>query len=181
MPVLATYAAADPRPGRQTVYLVWQDTRFSGGVADAVVLSRSDDAGRTWSEPVQVSPATGVQAFTPAVTVDWLGRVTVVYYDFTYDTATDPLETDLWLTRSFNGGRNFQPRQRITPSSFDMRAAPAVSRGFFVGDNPGITRAGTQVFTLYSNSQVHFPGSVTGPHASEPHLDPAATGRRSPV
>jgi hypothetical protein len=132
--------AVDPRPGHRNVYAVWQDARFSSGQADQIAFSQSRDGGLTWSPPVRISEPGPVQAFNPAISVDRDGRIAVSYYDFTFDTVASPaLETDLWLTRSTDGGRTFTRRERITPSSFDMRAAPVVgARGFFIGDYTGL-------------------------------------------
>ena len=40
---------------RGTLYVAWADSRFSGGVRDDIVLSKSTDGGKTWSEPVKVN------------------------------------------------------------------------------------------------------------------------------
>lgn len=150
---ILTAAAVDRRPGSNRVYLAWQDARFTGGTADAIVLSRSDDGGLTWTAPVRVSPPASQQAFTPAVAVDVLGRATVAYYDFTFDSPNrTPLETDFWATRSNDGGATFAPRERITRSSFDMRLAPLATRGYLVGDNPGLVAIGPHVRAVYATT-----------------------------
>lgn len=150
---ILTAAAVDRRPGSNRIYLAWQDSRFTGGAADAIVLSRSDDGGRTWTTPARVSPPASQQAFTPAVAVDVLGRVTVAYYDFTFDSpAGTPLETDFWAARSNNGGATFAQRERITASSFDMRLAPLATRGYLVGDNPGLVTIGPHVRAVYATT-----------------------------
>jgi hypothetical protein len=70
------------------------------------------------------------------------GDVAVTYYDFTNDSpATPTLDTDYWTTRSNDGGATFHTRERITPTSFDMRAAPNAG-GFFVGDYEGLASSG---------------------------------------
>jgi hypothetical protein len=136
---ILAYIAVDPRPGRNNVYAVWQDARFTGGTADAVALSKSSDGGLTWSTPSRVSAPESGQAFNPAVVVDSRGVVLVTYYDFTFDTIQDiPLNTDFWATESDDDDVSFDRRKRITATSFDLRQAPRVSRGFFLGDNSGL-------------------------------------------
>ena len=54
--ILAT-AGVDPRTGR--LYVAWMDARFTPGVPQ-VLLARSDDGGRTWSEPQRVSDGPGI-------------------------------------------------------------------------------------------------------------------------
>jgi hypothetical protein len=34
-----------------SLFVVWQDSRFSNGARDAIALARSDDGGFTWSAP----------------------------------------------------------------------------------------------------------------------------------
>ena len=132
--------AVDPRKGSRTVYLVWQDARFTG--ADQVVLSRSTNGGRTWPAPKLVSENPATQAFTPSVEVDRHGNVGVTYYDFTFDTVASPtLDTDYWFTRSRDRGATFSARERVTARTFDMRSAPFAG-GFFVGDYEGLDSAG---------------------------------------
>jgi hypothetical protein len=141
--------ATDPRHGHRDVYVTWQDARFTGGARDGIVLAASHDGGRTWSAPRQVSPPASNQAFTPQVTVNSHGAVGVSYYDFTNDTVADiPLDTDFWVTASFDGGRTFAPRQRVTTRSFDLRQARLTS-AFFLGDYTGMVGLGPQFATVF--------------------------------
>ena len=104
------------------------------------MFSHSSDGGQTWSPTARISSNPNTQAFTPMVTVAPTGDVGVTYYDFTNDSsaAGSALDTDYWITRSTDGGATFHSRERITPTSFDMRTAPN-ARGFFVGDYEGLT------------------------------------------
>ena len=128
--------AVDPESG--VLYLVWQDARFSGAKRDGIVFSKSGDGGLTWSDPVQVNKATGVQAFTPTVVITEEGAINLTYYDFRKDTP-DPatLLTTVWLSVSRDGGKTWHEKQMAGP--FDMRTAP-FARGFFVGDYQGLGR-----------------------------------------
>jgi Neuraminidase (sialidase) len=137
--------AADPaKPG--IIYAVWADGRFSGGVRDEIVLSRSSDAGLTWSTPVKISqtPATANpldgQAFLPAIAVTADGTIGVFYYDFrnnTRDPATLP--TTAYLIRSHDEGQTWQENQLA--SAFDLETAPQ-SEGYFIGDYEGLAARG---------------------------------------
>jgi hypothetical protein len=139
--------AVDPRPGHDEVYVVWQDARFTGYQNDSVVLSVSHDGGRGWSPPKRVSSPRSGQAFTANVDVSSAGVVAVGYYDFTFDSPADePLLTDYWIVRSTDG---FNRRERMTPTSFDMRRAPNAG-GFFVGDYAGLDNAGTRFQALHA-------------------------------
>jgi hypothetical protein len=185
--------AVDPRPGTDNVYLVWQDARFSAGHADQVVFTSSSDGGRTWTPTKLIAPDGIAQSFTPMVTVAANGDVAVTYYDFTSDTPSSPtLDTDYWITRSTDGGATFHPRERVTPTSFDMRTAP-VARGFFVGDYEGLAPSAefspffvaansgnltnrTDVFSTLDHSPFPTVAAARGPRAHRG----AATSSRTP-
>jgi hypothetical protein len=159
-------AAADPRPGSSTLYIAWQDLRFTllGAIAnDQIVVASSTDGGRTWSDPRRASANRDVQSFTGSVHVDPAGTLGVTYYDFTRDDPTGgPLDTDAWFTASRDGGLTFTPRERLTEAPFDMRAAPD-AEGFFVGDYEGLTWAkGTfvPVFVLANAGDAANPTDV---------------------
>jgi hypothetical protein len=130
-----------------TVYVVWQDARFSGGQREGIVLSKSTDGGFSWSAPIQVNRAPTVQAFTASVNVGSDGVLAVTYYDFRNDTP-DPavLLTDYWQVTSTNAGATWQERHVAGP--FDMTNAP-ISRGYFVGDYEGLAHRGESFLPFF--------------------------------
>nr|WP_311528962.1 sialidase family protein [uncultured Ralstonia sp.] len=144
--------AIDPATGQ--LYVVWQDSRFSGGAHADIALSTSTDGGQTWSAPTQVNTPTGKAAFNAMVRVNSAGTVAVTYYDLRNLAAgtTTTLPTDYWQTLSTNGGRSFGSETHLA-GSFDMKTAP-VARGFFVGDYEGLAAAGTKFvpFFIQTNS-----------------------------
>jgi Neuraminidase (sialidase) len=170
--------ASDERADHDEVYVVWQDARFNGFQRDQVAFARSTDGGRTWSTPVRISTHNETQAFTPAIRVDDEGNIGVTYYDFRKnDPDTKELETDVWFTRSTDGGRTWS-EERVTPESFDMRQAP-VARGYFVGDYEGLSALGTTFYPFWSQSdssgtdvyastaQAPFPAAAYTPSTTE--------------
>jgi len=147
--------AADPtKPG--TIYAVWADGRFSGGKSDEIVLSRSSDAGLTWSVPVKISqtPATANpldgQAFLPSVAVTAAGTIGVFYYDFRNNTP-DPatLPTTAYLIVSHDGGQTWQENQLAAP--FDLETAPQ-SEGYFIGDYEGLAARGNSFLAVFAKT-----------------------------
>ena len=52
-----------------TLYLVWQDARFSGMLRDGIAFSKSTNGGLSWTAPVQINKAPKVQAFTASVRI----------------------------------------------------------------------------------------------------------------
>ncbi len=131
------------------VYVAWQDARFSGGVRDAIALSRSDDGGLTWTAPVRVNGAAGAAAFTPNLQVAADGTVGLLYYDLRSDTATAPLSTDVWLARSRDRGATWSDLR--VGDTFDMLQAP-FANGLFVGDYAALAAIGDRFLPFYARS-----------------------------
>ena len=184
--------ASDERPGTDTLYMVWQDARFSGARRDQIAFSKSSDGGATWSAPRGISTVPDTQAFTPAIRVDAAGNLGVTYYDFRNDTVASPaLDTDVWFLRSADGGQTFT-EERLTPSSFDMRAAP-VARGFFVGDYAGLATAGETFKALFAQAgagatdvfattiRPPFSSTTAPPTTAPPTTAPPTTAPPTPV
>lgn len=144
--------AIDPATGQ--LYVVWQDSRFNGGLYDEIAMSTSSDGGQTWSAPIRVNTPSGRPAFNPSVRVNSIGTIAVTYYDFRNLAAgnTTTLPTDYWLTTSSNGGSSFGGEVHIS-GPFDMKTAPVAS-GFFVGDYEGLAAMGSAFvpFFVQANS-----------------------------
>ena len=135
------------------LYVAWQDSRFDGGVRDAIVVSRSVDDGYNWTPPRRVSTAAGVAAFNHAVHVRNDGVVGVAYYDFRSDGAAATLLTDVWLARSSDGGATWAESRIADP--FDLAIAPstnATTGGYFVGDYQGLASRGNVFLPFFSKA-----------------------------
>jgi len=135
-----------------TLYVVWEDARFSGGMRDGIALSKSVDGGLTWSAPVQVNQAPNTQAFTASVDVAVNGTVGVTYYDFRKDTANPGvLLTDYWQITSRDGGAVWKEKALTQP--FDVLTAPNAF-GLFLGDYQGLSHVGATFvpFFVMTNS-----------------------------
>jgi hypothetical protein len=141
-------------PGSGALYVVWEDSRFSG-THDDIALSKSIDGGKTWTEPVKVNQTpVPVFAFTPVVDVLPNGTVAVAYYDIRNNTPAPGLLTDYFVVHSHNGGATWS-ESRITPTSFDDENAPvAEGRGYFIGDYQGLANNGSafKSFFVQTNS-----------------------------
>ena len=138
--------AVDPGSGK--LYVVWEDSRFSGGVHNDIAMSTSTDDGKNWSTPVRVNQTpTGVMAFTPAVDVLPNGTVGVAYYDIRNNTPTPGLSNDYFIATSADGGGSWS-ETRLTPVSFDDTLAP-IARGYFLGDYQGLANDGTSFLSFF--------------------------------
>ncbi|WP_165960769.1 sialidase family protein [Actinocrispum wychmicini] len=142
--------------GRGTVYLTWQDSRFTNGLRNGIAVARSTDAGRTWSAPTVVNRDLSTQAFSSAVAAQRDGTVFVTYSDFRNNTA-DPatLLTDIWLATSIDGGSTWFERHVAGP--FDMALAPRANSSYYLGDYHGLVATGRAVIPFFpmttANSQ----------------------------
>ena len=138
--------AAHPVDG--TLYAAWQDSRFSGGAHNAIVLSRSTDGGTTWSAPVRVNANATVPAFTPTLAVLPSGLVGVMYYDFRQAGTATFQPTDVWLAVSSDGAAW---RETRLAGNFDLLDAPNAN-GLFVGDYQGLAGDGSTFVALYART-----------------------------
>jgi hypothetical protein len=141
--------AVDPSSG--TIYVVWSDSRFSGGVRDDVALSKSSDGGHTWSAPIKVNQTpVPVAAFTPSVQVAADDTVAVSYYDFRSNTPAPGALADAFLAHSHDGGATWT-ENRLTATSFDIEQAP-IAGGYFIGDYEGLTSARATFMPFFSQA-----------------------------
>jgi hypothetical protein len=143
--ILGSFAA---NPGDGTLYAVWQNSRFTGGTHDAIVLARSTDGGNTWSAPVRVSADAAVPAFTPTLAVLPSGLIGVLYYDFRQAGTPSYRPTDLWLAVSRDGAAWREVR---LAGNFDLLDAPNAN-GLFVGDYQGLGGDGSTFVALYART-----------------------------
>ena len=133
-----------------TLYVVWQDSRFSGGVHDDIAFSQSTDGGFTWSPAVKINQTTNnAAAFTAAVHVAADGTLGVTYYDFRNNTPAAGVPTDYWLVHCHADCTNSGNwSETHVAGSFDMETAP-FARGFFVGDYEGLTNVGNAFLPFF--------------------------------
>ena len=129
-----------------TLWVAWQDARFSSGARDAIALSRSTDGGLTWSAPVAVNQSPSVPAFTPTLHVRADGTLGVLHYDLRSDTAApDTLFADAWLLTTTDGATW---REQRVAGPFDMAQAPNAG-GLFLGDYFGLASAAGRFIPLF--------------------------------
>ncbi len=162
---LQTVGTRDPQSGRAvrdgallasiaagpagSLWLSWQDARFSGGVRDAIALSHSGDGGLNWSAPVAINRVAGVAAFTPSVAVGADGTVGVMHYDLRSDTAdAGTLLTSAWLLSSRDGVNWVET---VVANPFDLALAPD-ARGLFLGDYQGLVNRGADFLAVLALS-----------------------------
>ena len=133
-----------------TIYVAWQDARFSNGDHDGIALSSSTDNGATWSTPAEVNGDTLVQAFTPTLNVSVAGVIAVSYFDLrNAHYLKTALLTDAWIVTSADG-MLFTENHLSGP--FDLQLAPDTAEGYFLGDYQGMINNGVIFQPLYAQT-----------------------------
>lgn len=113
--------------GKGTIFVLWQEIIFSGGSHGGDILfARSEDGGRTFSRPENLSDS---------VAGDGKGRINRdLWHNGSLDLAVDgntvhaawtEYEGVLWLRRSLDGGKSFSPKTRIAEAG--PARAPALA------------------------------------------------------
>ncbi|HXL18955.1 MAG TPA: sialidase family protein, partial [Streptosporangiaceae bacterium] len=103
-------------PSSGNIYVAW--SQYPGRAPNnAVLFSRSTDHGLTFSQPVRVTPvAHGTASFADLA----VGPDGTVYLAFvTYPSSSNPA-SDIWLSKSTDGGASFGPASHVaTITLFD--------------------------------------------------------------
>lgn len=156
--------AADTANG--LVYLVWEDSRFSG--VNEVVFALSPDNGFSWTAPVRIAQTPRKpkntafqQSLIPQVAVLADGTVGVTYYDFRNDKpgAAGDL-ADYWLVtcnpfvaaNACTETDEWTNEVRMTDTSFNYALAPVAS-GHFLGDYMGLKAVGQTFYAVFGQSR----------------------------
>ncbi|MGI8685508.1 MAG: sialidase family protein [Acidimicrobiales bacterium] len=120
----AVRMAIDPGLGqRGRIHLVWLHATSDPGIGsfgpppNPILAAYSDNGGRSFSKPVQVSEAKRDRVVAPALALGPGGRVDIAYYDLQgdardYQNLEGPVWEGTWsvvLVQSQDGGRHFSP------------------------------------------------------------------------
>ena len=115
------------------VYVAWFEdhTDFS-----TILVARSEDAGVHWRGP-QLVVREKAEAFLPTLAVAGDATVGLLWLDFRhFKQASRTLDTDVWFSTSRDRGVHWTERRAAGP--FDLRSAPALRYGPFIGDYMGL-------------------------------------------
>jgi hypothetical protein len=135
---------------RGTLYCSWMDTAASNGTD--IFVAHSTDGGATWSAPVRANDdATGVanDQFNQWLAVDPADGAVDLSWN---DTRNDPahVSTDIFFTRSTDGGHTFAPNVQVTTAPTDETVTGA-NLGNQYGDYEGIAALGGEVHPIWTD------------------------------
>ncbi|WP_149496448.1 sialidase family protein [Roseiconus lacunae] len=128
-----------------SVYLVWLDLR-SGSTE--IYLSKSSNAGASWSENVRVyrSPSgTVCECCHPSVSVGPDGRVVVMWRNLVDG------DRDMYLTSS-DDGQSFDPPQKLGTGSWPLNACPMDGGDLSIDQDGQVTTVWRRQKTIYVSS-----------------------------
>jgi hypothetical protein len=115
------------------VYVAWFEDHAD---FSTILVARSEDAGVHWRAPQRVVREKA-EAFLPTLAVAGDATVGLLWYDFRHFKPGSPtLDTDVWFSTSRDRGVHWAERRAAGP--FDLRTAPAVRYGRFIGDYMGL-------------------------------------------
>jgi hypothetical protein len=142
--------AVDRDSGR--AYAAFQDGR--SGDADVMLWSLPSGGG-DWSAPVRVNDTPkgdGTAQYLPQLSVAPGGRLDVLYYDRRAD-RTDVLN-EVSLQASFDDGKTFTPRVKVSDRAFSSRIGFGVERGLpDLGSRLGLLSTDTRAYAVWTDTR----------------------------
>jgi len=157
--------SAGPHRGR--LYCSWMDLTL-GDVTD-IFISSSDDRGATWSalHPVTDQLEEPLDRFNHWLSVDpTTGNVNVSFYDTRNDTTGFRFMTDVYFTRSTDGGASFlSPNLRVTNANSNehdcngLFPCPSIDYNNQQGDYEGLASFGGVSHPIWTDSRRNRAGT----------------------
>ena len=145
---------------RGRLYCSWMDLN-SNGVNTDIFVSFSDDQGTTWSAPRAVADQLAVDRFNHWLAVDPTnGSVNLSFYDTRNDTTGQRFQTDIYFTRSADGGATWlSPNTRVTNVSSNehdcngLFPCVGIDYGNQQGDYEGLAAFGGLAHPIWTDSR----------------------------
>jgi hypothetical protein len=146
-------------PHRGRLYCSWMDLTPAG--TTDIFLSFSDDQGTSWSKARTVADPLPVDRFSHWLSVDpATGDVNLSFYDTRNDTTGFRYQTDVYFTRSSDGGSTFlSPNVRVTDVSSNEHdcngvfPCSGIDYGNQQGDYEGLVASGGVAHPIWTDSR----------------------------
>jgi hypothetical protein len=141
--------AADPRT--DAVYVAYSAYRGNGAHVP-ILLARSTDGGKSWSQPIAVTsqPDSHTVYVQPRVVVDGAHGVDVSYFALSGKGVT------VMLARSTTAEISFDPPQRISSRAFDPARGVrenGKAGSWWIGDYQGLAVGGGMIFPFWNDTR----------------------------
>ena len=143
--------------GKPRLFVTWDRCRFrlldSVCEESEILLSHSDDLGKTWSKPATISA--GGDNYFPAIS-DEVGspNFTIAYYTNRFDPIFHNRQDVELVTIGAASGQVVK-RQRVTKTSNETEADPLLG-GFFIGDYIDVHLLGGVAYVGYNANERHI-------------------------
>lgn len=146
LPEVVVDNSGGPRDG--WIYIVTTEKNISPAGSDPdIILHRSTDAGTTWSEGIRVNQDAlnnGKIQYFPAMQVDDLGGINILFHD---DRNTTSDSTDLFLTRSMDGGNTWK---EFSLSNFRFEPKPVIgAASSYQGDHIDLLAVNDKLYAVW--------------------------------
>jgi len=149
--------AVDPKK-EDIVYATFVD-RYNGM---DIRFARSRDGGNKWEVKSARSKArigavtvnndgTGADQFSPAMTVDAAGNISISFYDTQLSSAFETAH--VFVARSLDGGESFDNRRITTASSNDSKSNPLRDFTANLGDRTGIAATSGNPVVVWTDTR----------------------------
>lgn len=153
-------------PYRGWIYIVSGQKDLSpAGTDPDIILNRSGDGGKTWSEAIRVNQDelnNGKTQYFPSVNVDKFGGVNVIFFD---DRFTTNDSTGVMLSRSLDGGATWT---EYLVSDHNYKPVPIGGLGQgYQGDNIDLTSTSTQIWPVWMDNSTGIYQIWTAPISFE--------------
>ncbi len=118
-------------------YMVWTANGVTKKEANGldIYFSSSSDNGETWDTPKIINDdvkGKQIEQYYPTISVNPKGVVCIAWYDRRND--ANNINTDVFMTFSFDGGKNFIKNFVVTQSPTDFSTVGLLNNGFGIGD-----------------------------------------------
>ena len=150
-------------PHRGRLYCAWMDLKASGNTD--IFVAHSDNNGTSWSAPQTVTDLlSGVDRFNHWLSADPVtGEVNISFYDTRNDTTGFRFMTDVFLTRSGDGGTTWlSPNLRVSTVSSNehdcngLFPCPGINYGNQQGDYEGLVSFGGVSHPVWTDSRLQL-------------------------
>ncbi len=140
-------ATVDKKNGN--IYIAWYDSRFRSGYTD-IAFVRSTDGGQSWDSAIFVNGNLGdsTQQFMPAIAVDPVGRIFLMWYDTRVSGGN---VVDVFYSYSEDYGKTWAPELRVS----SVGSVPAFDSysSSVMGDYNGLAADGTALYGDWGDSR----------------------------